>query len=140
MSALDDLYINKPEIRISLKYASPIGVCEKSGVIKNVVSVVLPEDMTDLVKYAFANFTALKSVVLPEGLEYISKGAFMNCTALEQITIPKNVILNVHFFISLSLEKMSTQIYLNAIRPAQHKEQRYALHTSSTIHKGILSM
>lgn len=91
MSALDDLYINKPEIRISLKYASPIGVCEKSGVIKNVVSVVLPEDMTDLVKYAFANFTALKSVVLPEGLEYISKGAFMNCTALEQITIPKNV-------------------------------------------------
>ena len=91
MSALDDLYINKPEIRISLKYASPIGVCEKSGVNKNVVSVVLPEDMTDLVKYAFANFTALKSVVLPEGLEYISKGAFMNCTALEQITIPKNV-------------------------------------------------
>lgn len=93
MIALNDLYINKPEIRISLKYASPKGgVCEKSGVNKNVVSVVLPEDMTVLVKYAFANFTALKSVVLPEGLEYISKGAFMNCTALEQITIPKNVL------------------------------------------------
>ena len=91
MSALDDLYKNKPEIRISLKYATRSSVNEKSRGNKNVVSVVLPEDKTSLVKYAFANFTALKSVVLPEGLEYISKGAFMNCTALEQITIPKNV-------------------------------------------------
>lgn len=91
MKALDDLYNNKPEIRISLKYATRNHPCQKSRGCNNVVSVVLPEDQTSLVEYAFANFTALKSVVLPEGLEYISMGAFMNCTALEQITIPKNV-------------------------------------------------
>lgn len=56
------------------------------------------------------------------------------------ITIPVKPSLYVHFLISLSLEDISAQTYPNAIRAAQHKEHRYALHIILTNNIGNLSI
>ena len=53
--------------------------------------VVIPEGVTTIGSYAFANLTALKKVVLPSTLERIDFGAFYGCTALTEVVGIENV-------------------------------------------------
>ena len=51
-----------------------------------ITKVVIPEGVTKINSYAFANLTALEEVVLPSTLESIEYGAFYGCTSLQKIT------------------------------------------------------
>lgn len=51
-----------------------------------ITKVVIPEGVTKIDAYAFANLVALEEVVLPSTLESIEYGAFQNCTSLSKIT------------------------------------------------------
>ena len=53
--------------------------------------VIIPEGVTTIGSYAFANLTALKKVVLPSTLERIDFGAFYGCTALTEVVGIENV-------------------------------------------------
>lgn len=54
-------------------------------------SFIVPDTVTGLSDYAFADCTYLASINLPDGLRSIGSYAFRNCNALEEITIPEAV-------------------------------------------------
>ncbi|MCR5448314.1 MAG: leucine-rich repeat protein [Solobacterium sp.] len=56
-----------------------------------VVSVVLPESVKSLSKYAFQNCKSLKSVTLPDGLDSIGQYAFQYCSSLSEINVPSSL-------------------------------------------------
>ncbi len=47
----------------------------------------IPEGVTSIAPYEYANYTKLKKVTLPSTLESIGEGAFQGCTALTEITV-----------------------------------------------------
>ena len=51
-----------------------------------ITKVIIPEGVTKINSYAFANLTALEEIVLPSTLESIEYGAFYGCTSLQKIT------------------------------------------------------
>ena len=53
--------------------------------------VTIPENVTRIGPYAFANMTALEEVTLPSTLETIDYGAFYGCTKLKKINGIENV-------------------------------------------------
>ena len=54
-------------------------------------TVIIPEGVTTINPYAFANLTALTKVVLPSTLERIDFGAFYGCTSLKVVQGIENV-------------------------------------------------
>ena len=58
------------------------------GLNSRITSVSLPEGLTDIRDYVFANCEYLESITLPSGLTSIESSAFMNCRALKEITLP----------------------------------------------------
>ena len=72
-----------------------------------ITKVIIPEGVTKIGAYAFANLTALEEIVLPSTLEAIEYGAFYNCTSLKKITFSgeNNLkIINQNAFENCSLE------------------------------------
>ena len=61
---------------------------KNEGLNSRITSVSLPEGLTDIRDYVFANCEKLESITLPSGLTSIGYGAFMNCIALREITLP----------------------------------------------------
>lgn len=57
-----------------------------------VKSVVLPEGIEKISKYAFSGCSNLKDINLPDSVKTISNYAFNKCTSLDTITIPESVI------------------------------------------------
>ncbi len=55
-------------------------------------SIVIPEGISEIGDYMFANSKNLKRVVLPSTITKIGASAFEGCTALESIVIGKNVV------------------------------------------------
>lgn len=55
------------------------------------VSVTVPECVTELGTFAFADCTSLSQITLPDGLTKIGAAAFQGCTALASIAIPPKV-------------------------------------------------
>ena len=51
-----------------------------------ITKVIIPEGITKINSYAFANLTALEEIVLPSTLESIEYGAFYGCSKLQKIT------------------------------------------------------
>lgn len=67
---------------------------EESILVKyngNSEHAVIPDGVTGIKKFAFANNTALKSVILPESLTRVFNAAFCDCTALEEIKFGSNL-------------------------------------------------
>ena len=54
-------------------------------------TVTLPESVTSIGPWAFANCTKLEQVSFPAGLTSIDLSAFENCTALTAVTLPKRL-------------------------------------------------
>ena len=54
-------------------------------------TVTLPESVTSIGSWAFANCAKLEQVHFPAGLTSIGLGAFENCTALTAVTLPKRL-------------------------------------------------
>lgn len=55
---------------------------------KNLISIQIPESVTEIKKSAFASCESLKEIKLPSGLKTISKNLFENCKNLEKIELP----------------------------------------------------
>jgi hypothetical protein len=53
--------------------------------------IVIPNDVTDIKPYAFANFKSIKNFVLSNKLENIESFAFLNCSGIDSIFIPNSV-------------------------------------------------
>lgn len=51
-------------------------------------SVVIPEGVTSIGRYAFSGCSSLKRIVIPESINSIGFHAFYECTALEKIIVP----------------------------------------------------
>ena len=52
---------------------------------------VIPDSVTKIGDYAFANNEYIKKLVLPETVEEIGKGAFSGCYSLEKINLPSGI-------------------------------------------------
>ena len=55
------------------------------------VSITVPENITDLGTYAFSDCSLLAAVVLPSGITAIGYYTFLNCSSLSSIDIPASV-------------------------------------------------
>ena len=65
-----------------------------SGVFEGcnkLVSLTVPENITDLGTFAFSGCSLLESVELPSGITAIGNYTFQNCSALESINLPMNL-------------------------------------------------
>ncbi len=52
----------------------------------------IPDSVTTVADWAFANCAALKSVSIPDSVTEIGEGAFYQCTGLKSIVIPDSVV------------------------------------------------
>ena len=73
-------------------------VCFTDGNVKSLVNyvgsetnLILPEDITEIHKYAFYGRDDIVSVTIPEGVTSIGESAFENCHTLAYIIIPDSV-------------------------------------------------
>lgn len=66
---------------------------EKKGAFSNckITSVILPNSITDIGRYAFSGCPYLITVKMPDNVNSIGEEAFYNCTSLTYIAIPSNV-------------------------------------------------
>ena len=68
------------------------GYAPKISYVKTEVEeIVLPDTITRIGEYAFANMTHLSTLALPSSVTYLGRDAFLKCTALESIAIPESV-------------------------------------------------
>ncbi len=58
---------------------------------KNVASYAVPEGVTAVSDYAFAECVALEEVVLPSSLRSIGEDSFKKCTSLKKIVLPEGL-------------------------------------------------
>jgi hypothetical protein len=58
---------------------------------RTTTSVVIPNSVTSIERYAFANCNSLTSITIPNSVTSIGFGAFADCTSLIAITIPTSV-------------------------------------------------
>lgn len=59
-----------------------------------ITSVVIPEGVTEIQKYAFYNCTGLREVAIPNDVKFIRENAFYNCTKLERVVYEKTLATN----------------------------------------------
>lgn len=55
------------------------------------VTINIPETVTSIGEYTFANFTEIEHVNIPESVTSIGRAAFAGCYAIDSITIPKSI-------------------------------------------------
>ena len=58
---------------------------------KQLIELVIPNDITEIEDNAFEDCEALEKIMIPDSVTEIGSGAFAGCYALEQITIPHSV-------------------------------------------------
>ena len=83
----------------------------------------VPDTVTEIPNYAFANLKDLTSITFPPQMTKIGEGAFMNCSGLTQLTIPDGVKqLDIMTFVGCtSLERLTLPKSLTKIdRKAFH--------------------
>lgn len=75
--------------------AVPEGVTEVKAYtfygFKDLIQVTLPEGVTTIGEYAFSDCSSLTSITIPEGVTTIGEGAFSGCRSLTSINIPESV-------------------------------------------------
>ncbi|MBP5342490.1 leucine-rich repeat protein [bacterium] len=70
-----------------------------------ITKVIIPEGVTTISDYAFANLTALEEIVLPSTLTRIGVGAFYNCTSLTKINFESVKFINEKAFYNCPIEE-----------------------------------
>ncbi|MDO4460569.1 MAG: leucine-rich repeat protein [Clostridia bacterium] len=80
-------------------------------------SMILPNSLTYIGKYAFTDCRWLSAVEIPSQVSYIGKDAFSYCESLEEITIPENIstIYDYTFSWCKTLSKVTFPKNLNSV-------------------------
>ncbi len=66
---------------------------------KDLIQVTLPEGVTSIGEYAFSGCSSLTSINIPESVTTIGDSAFWDCSSLSSITIPESVTaIGIHAF------------------------------------------
>jgi|GEM_PF-1626017 len=95
-SSLKDVSITDLDAwcRIDFANFSATPMCNGGNLLLNgqkLVSVTVPEGVTEVKAYTFYGFKDLIQVTIPEGVTAIGDGAFSGCSRLTSIMIPKSV-------------------------------------------------
>ncbi len=81
-------------------------------------SLTLPESVTEIANFAFAEYPVLEAVHLPESLKSIGVRAFAHCEKLESIYIPESAEVWQDAFIGcVKLDLDNEQIYPSFVIP-----------------------
>ncbi len=73
-------------------YDNPLYYAENLYLNGNLVKdLVIPDNLTQIKKYAFYNCKSLTSITIPDSVTSIGNSAFYNCKSLTSITIPDSV-------------------------------------------------
>ena len=97
------------------------GVRIDSGVLKKYTGyesvVVVPDGVTEIGEWAFAENEALKSVALPKGVTVVGERAFVGCASLTSITLPAGLteIGKYAFSSCINLTSMTLPVGLKKI-------------------------
>lgn len=62
-----------------------------SSYIDRILTVDLPEGLSNIGDFAFSGCTKLKSIDIPNGVRSIGRAAFSNCKSLTSVVIPSNI-------------------------------------------------
>ena len=94
-SSFDDLFTDWKTVKSfdEIKYFK--NVHSLNGVFRGcdkLVSLAVPESITNIGTYAFDGCSSLTSVILPSGITAIGNYTFRNCSSLRSIDIPSNVV------------------------------------------------
>ena len=69
-----------------------VSICDAAfAYCEDLLSVIIPETVTDIEMAAFVNCTGLTSIEIPHSVTTIESSAFANCTGLTSIEIPYSV-------------------------------------------------
>ena len=80
-------------VRLGNIAANPIAAAATFTLEQNAVTeLIVPETVTAIPNYLFANCTQLKSVVLPAELTSLGTSAFSGCVNLSQLTLPESLL------------------------------------------------
>ena len=66
-------------------------VADKAFYAINVVTLILPDSITEIGEYAFADCIHLTRIYIPEGVKSIGYMALMDCTSLPEVTLPSTL-------------------------------------------------
>ena len=58
---------------------------------EEISEIVLPEDISSVGKYVFAECKSLKKVTIPENISVVGYGAFIGCNNMEFLSLSKNI-------------------------------------------------
>ena len=64
----------------------------------NVLEVVLPDTITEIEDYAFANCVNLRSINIPKSVKKIGKNAFASCASLGEVLVPEGAEIEENAF------------------------------------------
>lgn len=113
---------------------------------ESLVSLVIPDSVTDINMNAFANCDNLESVTLGNGIVNLGYGAFSDCISLKNIVIPDNLenISSNAFYSCISLESVTigksvVSIGLNTFANCNKLETLVLNNTLSEIGDGAFS-
>lgn len=105
------------------------GGTDSYSVNETLVTLTLPDSVTTIESWAFANSTSLKNVTLSQNLAAIEDGAFFGCTSLKKLALPQSLrtIGGEAFRDCIALTDMQipsgvTEIGYNSIRPEHCKK------------------
>ncbi len=83
---------------IHVEIPSELGGCEVRLISREafsgnqyIVSVAIPDSVTEIGKYSFNGCVGLSSVTLPSSLKIIHEGAFYGCISLTEVVLPDSV-------------------------------------------------
>ncbi|MBR3968748.1 MAG: leucine-rich repeat protein [Clostridia bacterium] len=101
----------------------------------NLTEVIVSDNITDIVYYAFAGSINLEKVILPENLQSISTGAFRGCEKLEDVNIPSNLKnLGEHAFDGSGIK---TAVIPASVKTISYKAFYNSALTNLTLNEGL---
>ena len=81
---------------------------------RTTTSVVIPNSVTSIERYAFANCNSLISITIPNSVTSIGYGALADCTSLTAITIPSSVT-SISDSVFISCKSLANVIIPNSV-------------------------
>ena len=74
------------------EYSNPLYYAERINYNGNALNdLIIPEGVTGIGEYAFANCAGITGITIPDSMESIAQTAFLGCTQISRLTIPSDI-------------------------------------------------